>query len=117
MTLENLKSCCLIKKGTFEDRPFGPAPLVIKVQSKMFALISIKADKIFVSLKCDPFVTQSLRQQYPAITPGYHLNKDHWNTVVLDGSIPDSEICWMIDHSYELVVKGLTKEEKKQVLL
>lgn len=115
MNLLEIKNHCLSRKGTYEDFPFGPEPLVIKVASKMFALISVKAGKVYISLKCDPFVAHNLRQQYPSVTPGYHLNKEHWNTILVDGSVPDSEICWMIDHSYEQVVKGLSKEEKKKL--
>lgn len=77
----------------------------------MFALISMKIEKACLSLKCDPFVAKSLREQYSAVTPGYHLNKEHWNTVVIDGSVPDDEIIWMIDHSYELVVRRIRREE------
>lgn len=116
MEFEQIRNYSLSKTGATEDFPFGPEPLVIKVMSKMFALISFKNCKINISLKCDPFVAQSLRQQYESVTPGYHLNKEHWNTVILDGTIPDSEIYWMIDHSYEMVVKGLTKAEKGKLL-
>lgn len=115
MDLIQIKKHCLSKAGAYEDYPFGPESTVVKVQSKMFSLIAEKAGKVHISLKCDPFVAQNLRQQYIAITPGYHLNKEHWNTVVVDGSIPDSEIYWMIDHSYEMVLKGLTKAEKEQL--
>jgi predicted DNA-binding protein (MmcQ/YjbR family) len=107
-----LKNYCLSKKGAYEDYPFGPEPLVIKVSSKMFALLSIRMDKVTLSLKCDPFVAQNLRQQYAAVQPGYHMNKEHWNTVSLDDSVPETELLWMIDHSYEMVVKGLSKDEK-----
>jgi predicted DNA-binding protein (MmcQ/YjbR family) len=81
----------------------------------MFALISMKNGKACISLKCDPFIAQSLRQQYPAITPGYHLNKEHWNTITVDGSVPDDEFIWMIDHLYELVYKSLSKAERKKL--
>ena len=113
MTFQELKTHCLSRKGAYEDYPFGPEPLVVKVVSKIFVLVSNKSGKISISLKCDPFLAQNLREQYPSVTPGYHLNKEHWNTVLLDSSIPHSEILWMIDHSYEMVVKGLTSEEKK----
>lgn len=106
---------CLSKKGAYEDFPFGPEPATIKVGSKMFALISNRSDKIFISLKCDPFVAQSLREQYPSITPGDHLNKQHWNTIAIDGTIPEHEIIWMIDHSYDLVYKSLTKADKESI--
>ncbi|MCX7749063.1 MAG: MmcQ/YjbR family DNA-binding protein [Clostridia bacterium] len=106
---------CLAKKGALEDFPFGPDVLVLKVASKMFALISERRNRLNISLKCDPFLAQDLRQRFPSIEPGYHLNKKHWITVVVDGTIPDHEIYWMIDHSYELVLKGLTKQERESL--
>lgn len=113
MDIKTLKDYCISKKGAYEDFPFGPDVLVIKVQSKMFALISQRNNKVNVSLKCDPILAKDFRQQYESITPGYHLNKQHWNTIALDGTVPDSELLWMIDHSYELVVKNLSKSEKE----
>jgi len=106
---------CLSKKGASEDHPFGPDPLVIKVSSKMFALLSDTNGTMNISLKCDPYLAESLRQQYLAIAPGYHLNKSHWNTITLDGSISDEELKDMIDHSYELVFKGLKKAERESL--
>lgn len=103
---------CLSLTGAYADYPFGPDALVVKVGSKMFAIISENSNPLNISLKCDPLIARDLRDQYPAVSPGYHLNKQHWNTVVVDGTIPDSEIKWMIEHSYALVVKGLTKAEK-----
>lgn len=92
MDLKEVMDYCLSKLGAFEDHPFGPEPIVIKVVSKMFAIISDKNGFISISLKCDPMLAQSLRQQYPSVKPGYHLAKEHWNTAVLDDSIPVSEI-------------------------
>ena len=115
MTYEELKNYCISKKGAFEDYPFGDTPLVIKIASKMFSLISHKENKLYISLKCDPFLADNLRSQYPSIPPGYHLNKIHWNKVFLDGSVPENEICWMINHSYEMVLKTLTKSQKKTI--
>jgi len=94
---------CLTKLGSIEEYPFGPDIIVIKVASKIFALISRRHGKDILSLKCDPYYSEILRQQCPSITPGYHLNKRHWNTLLLDGSIPEREIRGLIDHSYELV--------------
>lgn len=110
-----LKDYFLTKSGAFEDYPFGPEPVTFKVQSKMFGLLANKDGKVFISLKCDPFVAQNLREQYASVTPGYHLNKEHWNTVHMDGTISDSEIFWMIDHSYELVIKNLKRDEKSKL--
>ncbi|NOU96132.1 MmcQ/YjbR family DNA-binding protein [Paenibacillus sp. LMG 31456] len=116
MDIKTLTSYALSKKGSIEEYPFGVDVLVIKVASKMFALISERNNFMNISLKCDPFIAESLRQQYSSITPGYHLNKSHWNTVILDGSVSEAEIFKMIDHSYELVFKGLKKSEKEAIL-
>lgn len=105
---------CLTKPWAIEDYPFGPEVIVMKVASKMFALISRRAGQENLSLKCDPDYSEVLRQQYPSITPGYHLNKRHWNTIVLDGSVPEKEIRALIDHSYELVYKSLPRSKRKK---
>ena len=115
MDLKEAIDYCSSKLGAFEDHPFGPEPIVIKVGSKMFALISEKDGCVNISLKCNPILAQNLRQQYESIQPGYHLNKEHWNTVVLNGSIPVSEIEWMIDHSFKLVAKSLTKSQTSYI--
>lgn len=103
---------CEGKKGAVKDYPFGPEPLVMKVGGKMFALISDSS----VSLKCDPAIAENMREQHAAVKPGYHLNKKHWNTVELDGSLSDDEVKSMIDHSYELVLASLTKAARAEVL-
>ncbi len=112
MEANKIKEYCLSKKGAVEDLPFGPGVLVIKVADKMFALISGRLGKINLSLKCDPLLAEDLRQLHKSITAGYHLNKKHWNTIIVDGSIPESDLLWMIDHSYELVYKSLSKVER-----
>jgi predicted DNA-binding protein (MmcQ/YjbR family) len=106
---------CLSKKGAYEDYPFGNDVFVAKIASKMFALISERNNQLTISLKCNPILADNLRQQYPCITPGYHLNKAHWNTIVIDGSLTESELFKMIDHSYELIFKGLKKIEKETI--
>jgi len=103
-----IQDYCLTKNGAYEDRPFGPEPAVIKVGSKLFAIINNNS----ISLKCEPFTVDHLRQLYPAVKPGYHLNKEHWNTVTLNGTVPDDELRWMVDHSYELIFWGLNKAER-----
>ena len=113
--LEPLKSYLLAQKGTTEEVPFGPQALVYKVLGKMFALVAWTEDPLSISLKCDPNVAQMLRQTYDAVKPGYHMNKRHWNTVTLDGSIPNDEVIEMIDNSYRLVVKGLKKAEREKL--
>jgi len=100
------------KPGAIEDFPFDTVTLVAKVGGKMFALISTNAKPLSMNLKCDPARAVILRELYPAILPGYHMNKQHWNTLLLDDSIPDTEILSMIDDSYALVVKGLPKARR-----
>lgn len=85
------------------DYPFGENVAVYKVHDKMFALVSEKSDPINVSLKCDPLLAQSLRDKYETVMPGYHLNKKHWNTMVLTGQLPWDEVQALIRHSYDLV--------------
>ncbi|OAB42516.1 MmcQ/YjbR family DNA-binding protein [Paenibacillus glacialis] len=116
MDIKALSSYCLSKKNSLEDYPFGNDVLVVKVASKMFALINEHNNQLKISLKCDPFIAESLRQQYSSITPGYHLNKNHWNTILIDGTISEQELFEMIDHSYELVFKGLKKSEKDAII-
>ena len=115
MNPKALTDYCLSKKGAEEDFPFGPDVLVIKVAGKMFALISQRENKLCLSLKCDPFLAQDFRQRYPSITAGYHLSKKNWNTIEVDGSIPEDELHWMMDHSYALVLKGLPKGVRESI--
>lgn len=114
MNYSGLAAYCLSKHGAREDYPFGPEPLVMKIGPKMFALLSA-GDEPSISLKCDPETAYLLRQQYAAVKPGYHLNKQHWNTVVIDGTVPDEELRGMIDDSYALVARSLTKAEKERL--
>jgi predicted DNA-binding protein (MmcQ/YjbR family) len=94
---------------TSEEQPFGPDVDVYKVAGKIFAIVSPEDDPPAISLKCDPIIALELREEYDAVTPGYHLNKDHWNTIALNGNVPDRELKKMIAHSYEQVVAGLPK--------
>lgn len=112
MNKEQLQNYCISHKGAIAEHPFGAGVTVYKVMGKMFALVPEDDSKLSISLKCDPVWAQVLRQTYKAITPGYHLNKQHWNTVAIDNSISDEEIYEMIDHSYELVVKNLKKIDR-----
>ncbi|GAB4509550.1 MAG: MmcQ/YjbR family DNA-binding protein [Anaerolineae bacterium] len=110
-----LRAYCGGRKGAEETFPFDATTLVFKVMGKMFALMPTDTpddQPQTISLKCDPALAQVLRQTYAAVQPGYHLNKQHWNTVTLDGTIPDDEICDMIDHSYTLIVKSLKKADR-----
>ncbi len=115
MERDALRDYCLSKKGTTAEFPFGPDAEVFKVMGKMFALIPTDAAPPTISLKCDPALAEILRQTYPAVIPGYHLNKKHWNTVAVDGSVPEDEVLEMIDHSYEQVVRGLKKSERDKL--
>ena len=111
-----LRDYCLRMKAAKAEFPFGPEAEVFKVMGKMFALIPTEASPITISLKCDPVLAEMLRQTYAAVRPGYHMNKRHWNTVTSDGSIPDDELLEMIDNSYDLVVKGLTKTDRERLV-
>lgn len=117
LTPQKLEQLCMEQSGATKDYPFGPEPLVIKVVGKMFALISEnKQDGLaHISLKCDPHTAEFLRMQYKSVIPGYHLNKKHWNTVIVDGTIPETEIQEMIEHSYKLVVRSLTKAQRAEL--
>lgn len=112
----NIKHYLLDKPEAIEDFPFGPDVAVYKVRDKIFALMNAENEKtglgnkeIRINLKCDPLEAEQLRMVFDAVTPGYHMNKKHWNTVIINGSIPDGEVRRMIDNSYKLVVKGLGK--------
>jgi predicted DNA-binding protein (MmcQ/YjbR family) len=107
---------CSAKPASVEDYPFGDQVAVFKVAGRMFALVLLGPPPGIVSLKCDPDLAAELRARYTAITPGYHLNKRHWNTVTLDGSVPDDELQELVDHSYELVVARLTKAERNRLM-
>jgi predicted DNA-binding protein (MmcQ/YjbR family) len=104
MDIVSLREYCISKKGSDESFPFGDDTLVFKVNGKIFALVNLDGD-LTINLKCDPAFAIELRERYPAVQPGYHMNKKHWNTVSLDGSIPDKEVCSWIDHSYDLIAR------------
>ena len=103
----------LAKPEAREDFPFGPDVAVMKIGAKMFATLVTSADGGRMNLKCDPHEALMLRDLFDAVRPGYHMNKRHWNTVVLDGSIPRGEIERMIDNSFALVVRGLPARERR----
>jgi predicted DNA-binding protein (MmcQ/YjbR family) len=111
MDRNTLRDYCLSRKGAAEEFPFGVEVAVFKVMGKVFALLPVDG-KLSISLKCDPTLAEILRQNYAAVTPGYHLNKRHWNSVLIDDTIPLDEIFDMIDHSYEQVINGMTKKER-----
>ena len=108
----DLRRYLLNKPEAEESFPFGPEAAVFKIQGKMFALLLERDGVASVNLKCDPEQAIGLRDLFTAVTPGYHMNKRHWNTVRDDGSIPVGELQRMIDHSYALVVKGLNRTQR-----
>ncbi len=114
MTPDELKAACLALNGAEEQFPFGRAPEVstFKVGGKIFALSVLTAQPLTVSLKCDPDLAVRLRAMHPAIVGGYHLNKRHWNTVALDGSLPDRLVLDMIEDSYDLIVAALPRSQR-----
>jgi predicted DNA-binding protein (MmcQ/YjbR family) len=117
VTAEDIRKYCLGKKGKItEGFPFGEDVLVFKVNGKVFSLLMIDERPLSMNLKCDPELAIELRERYEAVRPGYHMNKTHWNTVTIDGSIPPLEIRKMIDHSHELVVKSLGKAISRRIL-
>ncbi len=111
MTPEELRNCCLDMNGAYEDTPFpgNPGLVTCKVEGKVFAFVPQDAEPPTVSLKCDPELAVQLRAAHPAIAPGWHLDKRHWNTVTLDGSLPDGMVRELIEDSYDLVVAGLPR--------
>jgi predicted DNA-binding protein (MmcQ/YjbR family) len=106
---------CRGKEGVTAEHPFGPDPLVMKVAGRIFAIIDESADPVTISLKCDPDLVQVLRDAYFAVSPGYHLDKRHWNTVALDGTVPDVNVADWIDDSYDLVVDNLPKYVQRRL--
>jgi predicted DNA-binding protein (MmcQ/YjbR family) len=106
------KNYLLGRPDAWEDYPFGPDVAVFKIRKKMFATLGYSDQIARINLKCDPEEALALRDIFPSVQPGYHMNKAHWNTVILDGSIPTGEIERMIDRSYGLVVKRLPKVER-----
>lgn len=113
MTRKEITEYFLTKKGAWLDYPFDDVTAVFKVGKKMFSLISAESNPVTVNLKCEPELALDLREVYEDIIPGYHMNKKHWNTVNIQGNLPEEEIKKLIDMSYELVVKSLPKKERE----
>lgn len=112
---EGLMAYIQSKPAVTSDFPFGLDTRVFRIGNKIFVLMSWDQDPIRISLKAEPTDAVILRQTYPAVSPGYHLNKQHWNTLVCDGSVPDDEVRHMIDESYHLVFEGLSKEIRAEI--
>lgn len=114
MDIEQLRDYCLKLKDATEEFPFGNETLVFKVKGKIFLLCGLDNDPLQFNAKCDPDRAEELREQYPAIIPGYHMNKKHWNTVMVDGSLSNAMLRELIDHSYHLVYKSLPKKLREE---
>jgi predicted DNA-binding protein (MmcQ/YjbR family) len=115
VNVEEFRAYCLSKKYVTESFPFDEVTLVFKVDNKMFALASLDAHPASVNLKCNPERAIELRGEFDTIQPGYHMSKKHWNTVTIESGLPNDFITELIDHSYELVVKGFTKKRQKEL--
>lgn len=113
MHSEQLRALCLSFRGSQETFPFGPETSVFKVAEKIFALSALHAEPLAISLKCEPLLAEQLRAEHPAITAGYHLNKRHWNTITLDGSLPERMIAEMVEDSYDLIVSRLSAGRRR----
>jgi predicted DNA-binding protein (MmcQ/YjbR family) len=114
MDASELRRWCRQQPGAIEDFPFGPETSVFKVGGKIFALSTLDRTPLSVSVKCEPELAVDLRRTYPAIRPGYHLNKRHWNTITLDGSLDDQLVRDLVEDSYDLVVSALPKRVREQ---
>ena len=113
MNIEEFHQYCLTKKGVEETFPFDDVTLVFKVMGKMFALTSLKREEFTINLKCDPEYAVELQEEHDAVRPGFHMNKKHWNTVYFERELEYSLLTELIDHSYDMVVKGLRKKDRE----
>jgi len=113
MNIEQIREYCFKKKGVTEEFPFDEETLVFKVAGKIFLLASLESIPLQINLKCDPEKAIELREEYESVQPGYHMNKKHWNTIIIDGTVPARKVFEWIDDSYNLVVSGLKNSEKK----
>ena len=116
LNVEHIREYCLKKKGVTEEFPFDEETLVFKVIGKIFLLVSLDSIPLQFNIKCDPEVAIELRERYKSVEPGYHMNKKHWNTVIIDGSVSQKMILEWIDDSYSLVITGLKKSDKKKLI-
>ena len=115
MNIESLREYCLSKPGAEETLPFGPDNLVYKIKGKIFLITGLDSAQLRFNVKCDPEKAIELRDRYDAVQPGYHMNKKHWNTVIVDGSIPMGLLKEMIDDSYNLVTQSLPKKIRDEL--
>jgi predicted DNA-binding protein (MmcQ/YjbR family) len=115
VTAAALRRLCLSMPGASEEFPFGEQPSVFKVGGKIFAITTLPQRPLTVALKCEPALAEQLRADHEAITPGYHLNKRHWNTITLDGSVPDGLVRDMVQDSYDLIVSKLPRAKRREL--
>ncbi|HTB26577.1 MAG TPA: MmcQ/YjbR family DNA-binding protein [Puia sp.] len=115
MDLESIRKYCLGKKSAKESFPFGETTLVFKVTGKIFLLMSLDSIPLQFNVKCDPEKAEELREAYSSVIPAFHMNKKHWNTIILDGQVNAKQIREMIDDSYALVVRSLPLKERKKL--
>lgn len=113
MDVEQFREYCLAKKGVTEDFPFDEVTLCMRVMGKIFAITGLDNEQFQVNLKCDPDYALELREQYDEVKPGWHMNKQHWNTVVFEGALEERLLQHLIDQSYDLVVKSLKKADQE----
>jgi predicted DNA-binding protein (MmcQ/YjbR family) len=114
MNIEEFREYCLSKPGVTEDLPFDETTLVFKAGGKIFALTDLE-EEFRINLKCDPERANKLREDYTCVIPGYHMNKKHWNTIKVDGSMEDAMLSDLVDHSYQLVFNSLPKKVKDKI--
>lgn len=117
MDIEQLREYCLSKKQAEETTPFGPDTLVYKVGGKLFLLFGLDDETVRFNVKCDPDKAVELREEFSCVLPGYHMNKKHWNTIVVDGSVSNKQLKEWIDDSYNLVVESLSRKTKEELKL
>lgn len=115
MNIEQIREYCLKKKGVTEEFPFDEETLVFKVAGKIFLLASLESIPLQINLKCDPEKAFELREEYESVQPGYHMNKKHWITILIDGTVPIKKLFEWIDNSYSLVLAGLNKSDLKKL--
>jgi predicted DNA-binding protein (MmcQ/YjbR family) len=115
MDIEQIREYCLKKKGVTEEFPFDEETLVYKVMGRIFLVAPLERIPFQINLKCNPGKAIELREEYESVQPGWHMNKKHWNTLIINGSIPPKELFDWIDHSYESVVNGLKKSDIKKL--
>lgn len=114
MDIETLREHCISKPGVEETFPFGPDTLVYKVNGKIFLITGLDEEQLTFNVKCDPDLAIELREQFDCVQPGYHMNKKHWNTIVVDGSVPNRKLTEWIDHSYQLIAGKAPQKSKKK---